>query len=243
MAAFDVDLALKTLEAHAARSHPDFPFLEHKKGFKALLQALRLDPELTPVYRKLSPFEDDYWTMWLGRYIKGWRQRSSKKKGRPVGTVPDPAVMAILRARLGYSEEELQRAEDDHRMAMAAENLLGGLLEEYLATELLAHGWYCAWGETVKHVDFVKDGGRMLQIKNRSNSENSSSNKVRAGRPIQKWHRINATTGSTEWKRLQELTGCTSLSEEGFQAFIAETLERNPEALYIPPTAPTSSKS
>jgi transcriptional regulator with XRE-family HTH domain len=71
-----------------------------------------------------------------------------------------------------------------------------GSEEEYLAEKLLPYGWYCCWGETMKSVDFCTQNGDLLQVKNRSNSENSSSNKIRQGTAIIKWHRINASNGS-----------------------------------------------
>jgi len=67
-----------------------------------------------------------------------------------------------------------------------------------LADNLIAYGWHCAWGETIRSVDFCSEDGQLLQIKNRSNSENSSSSRVREGTNIIKWFRVNALTGPIE---------------------------------------------
>ena len=40
-----------------------------------------------------------------------------------------------------------------------------GTKERPLINNLKAYGWHCAWGETVKSVDFVHEDGRLLQIK------------------------------------------------------------------------------
>jgi hypothetical protein len=116
---------------------------------------------------------------------------------------------------------------------MAAENILGLLLEEYLAEKLLPYGWYCCWGETLKSVDFCTQNGDLLQVKNRSNSENSSSNKIREGTSIIKWHRINASNGTCYWDVLNERVGCTELSEQDFSSFVKRTITENPAAVYI----------
>jgi hypothetical protein len=42
---------------------------------------------------------------------------------------------------------------DDNRLPMSAENILGLLLEEFLAEQLADYGWFCGWGEVIRHVD------------------------------------------------------------------------------------------
>jgi hypothetical protein len=42
---------------------------------------------------------------------------------------------------------------------MSAENILGLILEEYLANNFKDEGWHCAWGDTVNSVDFVNENG------------------------------------------------------------------------------------
>jgi hypothetical protein len=116
---------------------------------------------------------------------------------------------------------------------MSAENILGLMLEEYLAVSLEFHGWHCAWGETVKSVDFVHEDGRLLQVKNRSNSENSSSSTVRNGTQIEKWFRIKADRIEYMWSSLNEICGTIELSEDSFVDFVQTTLKNNPACLSV----------
>jgi hypothetical protein len=72
----------------------------------------------------------------------------------------------------------------------------------------------------------LDDDGRWdaLQIKNRDNSENSSSSKVRAGTNIQKWFRSFSMTGATNWPNLPTLMQGYGLSEEGFNKYVEDYL-------------------
>lgn len=116
-----------------------------------------------------------------------------------------------------------------HRLSMAAENLIGILLERYLAECLEKKGWIWACGEALRAVDFFLPGDPpvLLQVKNRSNSENSSSAAIRLGTDIKKWYRIKAESGQTNWEKLQKDTGAI-VSEEDFYAFIQRVaLQKN----------------
>ena len=95
-----------------------------------------------------------------------------------------------------------------------------------------------SFSETVKSDDFVYEDGRLLQIKNRSNSENSSSSAVRNGTQIEKWFRIKARRVEYMWGALNDICGTSSLSEESFVSFVQTTLENNPACLAIEPENP-----
>jgi hypothetical protein len=116
---------------------------------------------------------------------------------------------------------------------MSAENILGLLLEEFLAQQLADFDWYCAWGETVRSVDFCQAQGGLLQIKNRSNSENSSSSRVRIGTDIEKWYRVDARTGNYCWEELNRKYNTDRFSEESFRRFVVEAISNNPNALPV----------
>lgn len=173
---------------------------------------------------------------WVKKFKNGYNNRISQRHSNPPGTKPDPAVTLIvesaLRTELKKKGETVIQA---HRLAMGAENILGLLLEEFLSERLSAHGWAMAWGETIRSVDFCSKDGKLLQIKNRSNSENSSSSKVRKDKKIMKWFRVNANSGVTMWDKLQNELNIsdTSLSEEAFHSFIEEKLQINPKAIGI----------
>ncbi len=171
---------------------------------------------------------------WLNKYKGGYEGRVSQRASNPPGTVADPIIEKIIGTRLpNLTDADLNKITHAHRLGMSAENILGLILEEYLADNLNASGWHCAWGETVKAVDFVNEDGRLLQIKNRSNSENSSSSSVRDGTVIEKWYRIKADRVEYMWGTLNTLCGTTHLSEEAFVQFVRDTLTSNPDCLAV----------
>ncbi|AVM44030.1 SinI family restriction endonuclease [Victivallales bacterium CCUG 44730] len=179
--------------------------------------------------------------VWVERFLHGYQSRITCSKSKLPNTVPDEAVGIIIEARASnLSKEEVNQIIFGHRLAMSAENILGLLLEEFLFEKLSSVGWAMAWGETIRAVDFCNKDGKLLQIKNRSNSENSSSSKIRDGKPIEKWFRVNAATGRYEWDKLATKIGCrvAGLDEASFQAFIKRTLQSNPNALAIEPDNP-----
>lgn len=162
---------------------------------------------------------------YLRKYLSGYfAERERRVAFKQVSTKPDPAVDEVLKSFEQIPSESLSDIAKLHRLSMAAENLIGTLLERYIAEQLEAKGWVWACGETLRAIDFLKPGNPPipLQIKNRSNSENSSSAAIRQGTDIRKWYRINANTGQTYWEKLQYDTGVV-LSEEDFHAFIRRT--------------------
>ncbi len=171
---------------------------------------------------------------WLLKYRGGYSGRASRRFSNPPGTVADPIIEKIIGSRLeNLSDKDLEKITYAHRLGMSAENILGLILEEYLSENLIEVGWHCAWGETVKSVDFVHENGRLLQIKNRSNSENSSSSAVRDGTAIEKWYRIKADRVEYMWFQLNQICGTTNLSEDGFVDFVQRILSANPNCLAV----------
>lgn len=143
-------------------------------------------------------------------------------------------IEKIIATRLPHlTDEELVKITYAHRLGMSAENILGLLLEEYLYLNLRKYRWHCAWGESLKSVDFVNEDGNLLQIKNRSNSENSSSSSVRKGTEIAKWHRIKADRVEYMWSKLNDICGTSHLSEDAFVAFSVACVKDNPECLAV----------
>lgn len=149
-------------------------------------------------------------------------------------TIPDEMVSVVLQVAFGYSEEESEQIKLTHQRAMAAENCVGGLLERYLAKTLQAHGWHWCCGEFVRATDFVRydDQSKQwetLQVKNRDNTENSSSSRVRHNTTIQKWHRTFSRTGRTNWDNMPPSMQNLGLSEEGFTEFVKAYLAAQKE--------------
>ncbi len=171
---------------------------------------------------------------WLKKYQKGYDERASQRISNPPGTISDPAIKRIIGARLPHlKEKDLNDIIFAHRLGMSAENILGLILEEYLSECLRDSGWHCAWGETVKLVDFVNEDSALLQIKNRSNSENSASSSVRDGTEIQKWYRIKADRIEYMWDKLNDICRTSHLSEASFIEFVNALLGRNPDCLAV----------
>lgn len=145
------------------------------------------------------------------------------------GTVPDPALSNVMQYGYGISKDDLDGAVEGHRIAMVAENMVGDLLERYL-NSVLNNAWIWCAGEVVKHVDFIQppsvqgEHWKALQIKNRDNSENSSSSAIRNGTSIKKWYRTKSRTGATMWDDFPIESKNKTLSEEGFQNFIKDFL-------------------
>jgi len=144
-------------------------------------------------------------------------------------TIPDEAVSMILKAAHGYSDEELERIKVEHQYSMSAENLVGYLLERYLAEKLEPYGWVWCSGDFVKAVDFIKkdeEGNwHALQIKNRDNTENSSSSAIRKGTTIEKWFRTFSKPSrkrhtNTNWNAFPETRFVELLSEDDFLSYI-----------------------
>ena len=62
----------------------------------------------------------------------------------------------MLAAFLDVPEGDLPQWEAAHRESMAAENLIGLMLESYVATLLEPEGWIWCCGNTVRAIDFLK---------------------------------------------------------------------------------------
>ncbi|MBL4871326.1 MAG: SinI family restriction endonuclease [Robiginitomaculum sp.] len=205
------------------------------KGINAVFSVISKNTALAPTNvknskdGKISAIEK-----WVVKYHKGFCGRVSQRVSNPPGTLADPIIDSIIGARLSHlTDDDLNKISFAHRLSMSSENILGLFLEEYLARNLSKSGWHCAWGETVKSVDFVKENGELLQIKNRSNSENSSSVRVRDGTSIKKWYRIEASRIEYKWDLLNEMCGIDALSEDGFVDFVHTIIKANPKALTI----------
>ena len=198
-----------------------------------VFEALLNNRNLIPKIRGRTPTEAV--EKWVLTYNKAKNNRLSVRRSNLPGTIPDPLIRFIIQNRLSAIDEStLKKIDDAHALCMAAENILGLLLEEYLANKLIHFGWHFAWGSTVSHVDFCHTNGSLLQIKNRSNSENSSSRMVRNETSIQLWFRGQATTGAYRWEELNQLIG-SNCSESEFQEFVRATILANPYALAVDP--------
>lgn len=202
------------------------------EAHRIILKACYKNPGLSPSLKASTP--EQLAGSWLRKYNNSYENRISRRIAQAPGTVADPIVNIIINARLtGLTRDHLEQIKYAHRLSMSAENIQGLLLEEFLAEKLSDYGWYCCWGESMRHVDFCNVDGSLLQVKNRSNSENSSSSRVRINQPIEKWYRVDAKTGSYRWSYFNDKYDTDSFSEENFVEFVRQVLFSNPSALAI----------
>ena len=145
-------------------------------------------------------------------------------------TKPDDIVSVVLAEAFGYAETDIHRIKREHQHAMSAENCVGALLERYIDSVLRPHDWYWCCGSFTKAVDFVSrdhdEKWVALQIKNRDNSENSSSSAIRGGTLIQKWFRSYSRSNETNWHSIPPRMQGYHLSEQGFRAYVRTYLNR-----------------
>lgn len=182
-----------------------------------------------------NPTEEDE-LVFCTRFIEGFRNRPSVRVSKETKTKPDRVIDQVISGRIrNITNEMLDDIRFAHKISMGAENIIGSILEEYIHWALRQYGWSICWGNCFKAVDLCSNGGKLIQIKNKSNTENSSSNKIRVGTEIQKWYRMNANTGNFCWDKLIQLTGCPkgTLSEDQFEGFARLLISRNHEALFV----------
>jgi hypothetical protein len=159
-------------------------------------------------------------------FFKARQQRPPQKPS----TIPDDVVGEILHYYFDVPKNRLATIKREHQLSMAAENMVGNILEHYLASVLEKHGWVWCAGSMIKAVDFIKPLSgkrkwRMLQVKNRDNSENSSSSAIRSGTTIEKWFRTFSRKQGSNWENFPDQELRIHLSEEKFRLFVVKHLK------------------
>ena len=187
------------------------------------------NPDLAPKPLAGDKFgSKSYWERITGKFVGG---RNPKDPQEPK-TVPDHMVSIILQEYFGLEISSMRKVQKEHSLSMAAENIVGDLLERYLASRLEIYEWVWCSGEVVKKVDFLQtQKGEIsewvpLQVKNRDNSENSSSSSVRDGTGIVKWFRTFSRNGKTNWENFPGSANNVTLSEKDFEEFTREYLRK-----------------
>ena len=190
------------------------------------------------------PTPKDYIEKWMQRYFKAMHNQPSKRIATPKTACTDPAIRIIVQKAQGLNDEEAIQGEKNHNLFMSAENIQGNLLEEYIASQIRDYGFIWCQGETLHAIDFCNDDGSFfLQVKNKSNTENSSSSTIRDNTPIEKWYRLGTRTENGKklprymWDDLNRiinehktnklvLAKC-DMSEEKYQSFLKEIALEN----------------
>ncbi len=155
------------------------------------------------------------------RFLRG---REAKHPEVPK-TLTDEAVLDVMRNYFScqYPPEQVV---DIHKKAMASENIVGDILERYIAHVLEPQGWVWASGSILRAIDFIYQNGHgkwiLLQVKNRDNSENSSSSAIREGTNIKKWFRSFSRKQDTNWPAFPVPEFADLLSEEDFRTYLID---------------------
>lgn len=200
--------------------------------FQLLLQCIRESKVSVRNIKRGEPFDinnPNHIKAIKARFIDG---RKPKHPAEP-RTITDSAYLEVM---ISYYDRKEPREliEEIHKIAMASENIVGEILERYIANELEPYGWVWASGAVLHAVDFVyrqNDGTwAFLQVKNRDNSENSSSQSVRNGTTIKKWFRSFSVARrkratNTNWEGFPDLPEGAALTEKDFVIYLREYLQ------------------
>lgn len=189
----------------------------------------------------------DYLEKWIKGYDDATQNPPSMRKASPKGSCSDPAIQTIVQIATSANTALAERMIAYHNLFMSAENIQGNLLEEYISNSIHPYGWVWCNGNVLRAIDFCStDGAILLQIKNKSNTENSSSSAIRTGTTIKKWYRLGTQTRngkklpSYKWESLNEIinshitTGILAdchMSEDSYQAFLRNIVSQNTDII------------
>lgn len=194
--------------------------------YVTVVQFLIDNPDAAPPVRgnpKIIIGSEEY----IRRQAEAFMESRKPRAPSPPLTIPDDMVSFIINKYFDVPEEELEKAVELHHLSMGAENLIGDILERYVASVVESQGLIWCSGSIVKAVDFVYRHGERkwlaLQVKNRDNSENSSSSAIRKGTDIKKWFRTFSKKKGDNWNNSPNIVNAT-LSENGFRDFVERYL-------------------
>src|SRR5688500_89188 len=117
---------------------------------EVILKLCATTPSLFPArqgkkaIQALTDIDDVYLEAFICRY---YAEREGILVLKPVATKPDPAVDEVLKAFGAVRTKDLEAVAKNHRLSMQAENIVGKLLERYVATLLEKKGWIWCCGE------------------------------------------------------------------------------------------------
>ena len=189
---------------------------------------------------------EKYIERWVKGYVKAINNIPSNRKAKPKSSCVDPSIATIVKTICGLSDDEVKAGIKYHNLFMSAENIHGELLEEYIASKVRPYGFIWCRGNIMAAIDFCNSNGTFsFQVKNRKNTENSSSKKIREGSSIsiERWYRFDTRSEKNKkipiykWDKLNklindhktmgvELLPCC-MSEEDYQNFLHKKASEN----------------
>ena len=169
-----------------------------QKLFDYALNHLYLFPNIRlSDYDSIEEAIRGYLYKWIQKYIDGHNQKPLESEINSIGEIDE----ALLQHLVVYFSRDY----------------------EYLKTILEPIGWIWCAGEVYRAVDFcyiLEDKSDiLLQVKNKYNSENSSSSAIRDSTPITKWNRLNRPRKSNptkpldNWPELQKIVNCDDVND------------------------------
>lgn len=188
----------------------------------------------------------DYIERWVRGYQEAMLNLPSERTASPKSSCSDPAIKTIVQYVTKVDDAEAENQSNHHNLFMSAENIQGNLLEEYIASVVRKYGWLWCNGNVLRAVDFCTiDGSALLQIKNKSNTENSSSSAIRTGTTIQKWYRLGTKSRKGvrlpdyKWDNLNSIinthvfghTNDCNMTEDSYNAFLKNVATHNPRII------------
>ena len=187
--------------------------------------------------------EESYLLHWIDNYLNAYNNLPHQRIKDPKNECDDPAVQMLVQTFKNYTQNQTYEAQKTHNLFMSAENVQGNLLEEFIATKIRPYGFLWCMGEILRSTDFCNQNGTcLLQIKNKYNTENSSSSNIREGTTIKKWYRLKKkiTNGvpipDFRWDLLNDIVNQNateqnemqcSISEQDYQEFLRNTIIEN----------------
>lgn len=220
--------------------YPNFDFSDLDHVFNVACK----DRRLFVSFNLETPSVKNYIKRWITSYCHAIQNPQSKRCASPKKNYSDPIVKRIVQKAKDLSEVDVSGQEKAHTSFMSAENVLGNLLEEFIAKKIRPYGWIWCAGGVLKSVDFCTIDGALLQIKNKNNSENSSSSRVREGTGIKRWYRLSTSGGGGvikpiyHWEKLNLIVNSQvakqvdgdercNITEEDFEDYITDVVTKN----------------
>ena len=192
--------------------------------------------------------EKIYIEKWVSGYDNAMDNLPSARIASAKSACSDPAIKLLVQATRGSSDEEAISEESFHNLYMSAENIQGNLLEEYIALNTRKYGFLWCNGNVLRAIDFCNtDGSLLLQVKNKNNTENSSSSNIREGTDIIKWYRLGTSKVNGQvypkfhWEELNDIINShktegfdlepCNMNEEDYEAFLRKVATNNPNII------------